>query len=180
MPSSTCSNCQAEVAAGATSCPSCGASVGSSGGSAAVKFDMASLTQTDRIVGIASAVLFISLFLPWFSVSAGAFGGSASALSAHGYMYLPLILSLVVVGLIGAGAMNLWKVPDTSPLHRDQILLIATGINVVLAVIAFVFKPSGLGVVNVGWSFGAFVGLIAAVVAVVPLARPAIKARQGR
>ncbi|HVA09314.1 MAG TPA: hypothetical protein VNG12_21490, partial [Acidimicrobiales bacterium] len=121
-----------------------------------------------------------SLFLPWYSANAGPFGASVSALTAHGYMYISLILSIAVIALFAAEALGLWKVPVSAPMKRDQILLIATAISAVLVVIAFVFKPSGGGVVNVGWSFGAFVGLIAAIVAVVPLARPAIRARQGK
>jgi hypothetical protein len=53
-------------------------------------------------------------------------------------------------------------------------------INLVLVLLAFLFKPAGFGVVSVGWSFGAFIGLIAAIVAVVPLARPALAARKAK
>jgi hypothetical protein len=143
-----------------------------------MKFDAAQISQEHRIVGIATLVLLISLFLSWFSVSLGAIGSvSASGLSAHGYLYLVLILSIVVIALLAVKALAIWAFPENSPVTEDQALLIATGINLVLVVIAFLLKPGGVGS-GVGWSFGAFIGLIAAIVAVVPLARPALAARK--
>jgi hypothetical protein len=146
-----------------------------------IKFDLASVSQTDRIVGVGSLVLFIALFLPWFSVKLGILGtATASGVSAHGYLYVTLILTLAVLGLLVVEALGVWKLPSNIQLSRDQILLIATVINLILVVIAFVFKPSGLGVVKVGWSWGAFVALVAAVVAAFPLGWPIIQARRAK
>jgi hypothetical protein len=183
MSTVTCPNCQTSVATGTPSCPGCGSSLAGirpAGATPQMKFDASALTQTDRIVGTATIVLFISLFLPWYSVSAGAFGGSANALSPHGYMYIVLILSIAMITMLALEAVGTWKLPASSPLARGQILLAGTGINAVLVVIAFVFKPSGEGVVNVGWSFGAVIGLVAAIVAFVPVVRPVLQARQGK
>src|SRR5580692_636364 len=197
MASITCSNCQTESAEGTALCPGCGAALAAApagttaGASPAgtpaaapagsqVKFDATKLTQTDRIVGIASFVLLISLFLSWFSVSLGPIGSvSASGLSAHGYLYIVLILSIVIVALLAVRALGAWAFPSTAPVTEEQALLIATGINFVLVLIAFLLKPGGVGS-GVGWSFGAFVGLIASIVAVVPLARPALAARKAK
>jgi hypothetical protein len=197
MASITCSNCQTESAEGTALCPGCGAALaaapagataaGSPAGAPAaapagsqVKFDATKLTQTDRIVGIASFVLLISLFLSWFSVSLGPIGSvSASGLSAHGYLYIVLILSIVIVALLAVRALGAWAFPSTAPVTEEQALLIATGINFVLVLIAFLLKPGGVGS-GVGWSFGAFIGLIASIVAVVPLARPALAARKAK
>ncbi len=146
-----------------------------------IKFDADQLARTDRIVGIASFVLLISLFLPWFSVSLGALGSaSGSGLDAHGYLYVVLILTILIVAAFVFKALGLLKLPGSSPLSVEQFLLIASAINVVLVILAFVFKPSGFGVVSVGWAWGSFVGLIAAIVAVVPVAAPAIRARRAR
>jgi len=197
MASITCSNCQTESAEGTALCPGCGAALTAApaGASAAaspsaaptaapagsqVKFDATKLTQTDRIVGIASFVLLISLFLSWFSVSLGPIGSvSASGLSAHGYLYIVLILSIVIVALLAVRALGAWAFPATAPVTEEQALLIAAGINFVLVLIAFLLKPGGVGS-GVGWSFGAFIGLIASIVAVVPLARPALAARKAK
>jgi hypothetical protein len=146
-----------------------------------VKFDLASIGQVDRLVGGGSLVLFIALFLPWFSVKLGVLGtATASGLSTHGYLYITLILTIGILGLLVAEALGLWKLPSTSPLSREQVLLAATVVNLVLVLIAFLFKPSGLGVVRVGWSYGAFIALIAAVVAAFPLGWPVIQARRGK
>jgi hypothetical protein len=151
-------------------------------GTTPIKFDASVLTQTDRIVGIATLVLFVSLFLSWFSVNLGSGFGSASAdgLTAHGYLYITLFVCLGILGYLAVGALGIWKLPESSPIGHEQVLLTATGVNLVLVVLAFVLKPGGYGVSGVGWSFGAFVGLIAAIVAAAPLAVPAIRARRAK
>jgi peptidoglycan/LPS O-acetylase OafA/YrhL len=142
-----------------------------------IKFDAAALSQADRIVGTATIVLFISLFLPWFSVSFGGFSVSADGLTGHGYLYIPLFISIAVIALLGAQALGVWKVPDSLGVSRDQLLLVATVVSLVIVVLGFLLKPGGSAV---GWSWGAFVGLAAAVVAALPLGRPALQARRGR
>ena len=201
-----CPQCQTEVAEGTATCPNCGAQLaGAAGGAAAgaatptppaasagatsagagattMKFDLNRLSQADRITGIATLVLLISIFLPWFSVSVGALGVTASAsgsgTSAHGYLWLVFFISLVIIVYLGALAL-MEKLPFDLPIGHEQVLLILTGINFVITLIAWIFKPaSGFGAVKVSWAWGSFVGLIAAIVAVAPLAIPAIRARR--
>ena len=194
MASITCPNCQTVIAEGTANCPGCGtplagaapASPAAAGAAPTspppspkpqVKFDLAALSQTDRIVGGGTIILFIALFLPWFSVNLGIVSASASGLTAHGYLYITLIVALGVIGLLAAEALGIWKLPASSALSRDQILLIATVVNFVLVLIAFLLKPGGSGV---GWSFGAFVALAAAIVAAFPLGWPIIQARRAK
>ncbi len=191
-----CSQCGNDVANGSATCPRCGAPVhvapgappAAAGGpaagqnagapAAAFKFDATRWSRADQIAGGGTLVLFISLFLPWFGVSLGAFGSAtADALTAHGYLYIVLILCLAIFAYLAMVA-GFERLPVQLPLDREQLLLAATGINCVLVLIAFVFKPGGYGSVGVGWRFGAFVGLIAAIAAVAPLAMPAIQARR--
>jgi hypothetical protein len=82
----------------------------------------------------------------------------------------------VVHFVLKAGMSTL---PYKLPLAEVQLLLFATGINAVLTVIAFLLKPGGIGFSGIGWGFGAFVGLIAAIIAAFPTAVPALKARRG-
>jgi hypothetical protein len=171
------------MADGATACPSCGAATAGasraqSGSLPPVQFNLGRLTQTDRIVGAGSLVLFISLFLPWFGVNYG--GGSVTVDGLwHGYMYITLILSLAVIVYMAARAA--WNVlPFRLPIDPVQALPIITGISLVLTVISFVFKPGSLVGGGVGWRFGAFVGLVGAVVAFAPKLVPALQARMGR
>jgi len=79
-----------------------------------------------------------------------------------------LFLAIGVDRAPGGRALGLWNLPATSPLRREQILLGATTVNLVLVLIAFLLKPGGDTHSGVGWSFGAFVALIAAVVAAFP------------
>jgi hypothetical protein len=143
------------------------------------QLNMDRLTKSDRITGVATLVLFISLFLPWFGVNLGIGTATASGLTAHGYLYIVLILCLGVLGLLLLRAA-FHTLPFALPGGHELLLLAATGINLLLVFIAFIFKPGGYGISGIGWSWGAFVGLIAAVVAVAPLGLPMIQARRAK
>ncbi len=190
-----CLRCGHESAAGSGYCPGCGTPLSAdlSGSIAtpavsasppargqAFHLDPARWAITDRVCGGATVVLFISLFLPWYSASASFAGISASssvdALTAHGYLYLVLILTLAMIGYL-VGYAGLREMPSL-PLGHEQLLAAGAGINLALVTIAAIFKPSGDGVVSVGWSFGAFIGLIAAIVALVPMARSWFQGRR--
>ena len=133
-------------------------------------------TQPERITAIASLVLLISLFLPWFTYNFGAGSLSVDGLW-HGWMYLVFILCLIILVFLVAKA-SYAETPFKLPMAEEQLLLYATVINLVLTLLAFVFKPGGIGFSGIGWGFGAFVGLAAAVVAAAPLGVPAIRARR--
>jgi hypothetical protein len=116
-------------------------------------------------------VLLISLFLPWFSVG-GYF--SVSGLTTHGYLYLVLFLSIATLIYLGARAG--WdRLPISVSIAHSPVLLVASLVNFALVLIAFLFKPSGFG-----WSVGAWLALIASIVAAAPIAVPAIQARRDR
>jgi hypothetical protein len=142
-------------------------------------FDAKRLTRDDQIVGGASLLLLISVFLPWYTASFGGNSASLSGTSGHGFLWIVFILALAVVVyvILKAGFETL---PFSLPLSPEQLLLGLTGVNLVLVLIAFLLKP-GTGAtfinVSVGWGFGAFVGLICAIVAVVPLALPLVRSR---
>jgi hypothetical protein len=195
----TCPQCQSEAADAATFCANCGASLapaaaasapppppaGAPPGSPApsagstlppFRFDAARWTMADRIAGIATIVLFISLFLPWFTVSIGLAGvslsGSVNGLW-HGWMYLTLILSIVIVAYLVMRAG--WdKLPITQEISHLTVMMVATIVNAVLVLIAFIDKPGGGAT---GWGFGAVLGLIAALVAAAPYAIPPLRAK---
>ena len=145
----------------------------------AFNFDIKRLTRDDQIVGGASLLLLISLFLPWYTASFGGASASLSGTGGHDFLWIVFILALaaVVYMILKAGFETL---PFDLPLSPDQLLLVLTGVNLVLVLIAFLLKP-GTGAtlidVSVGWGLGAFVGLICAIVAVVPLALPLVRAR---
>lgn len=139
------------------------------------RFEWQRLSGNDRIIGVATLVLFISLFLPWFTSSLGIYSGSANGLF-HGYMYLTLIVCLLLLAYLVVRAGFAQSPVNLSIGHRE-ILLFGTGLNFVLTLISFIFKPAGAPGLSIGWGYGAFIGLIAALVAVVPEALPLIRTR---
>lgn len=134
-------------------------------------------SQAERTTAIATLVLFIALFLPWYTYNAGLYSGSANGLW-HGWMYLVFLMSLAILVYLVARA-GFSEMPFKMPISGDQLLLFGSAFNLVLVVIAFILKPGGIGFSGIGWGWGAFVGLIAAVVAAVPLGMPALRARKG-
>jgi hypothetical protein len=139
-------------------------------------FDAARLSQADRIAGAASVVLLVSLFLPWFTASAGPFGSaSASGMTAHGYLWVVFLLCVGIVAFLVLGS-GFVRLPFSLPAARETILLAATGLNLLIVLLAFSIRPDGFGVLSIGWAFGAFVALIAAIVACAPLAVPVLRA----
>ena len=134
------------------------------------KFDVKRWSQTDRIVAIATLVLFVSLFLSWFGAGIYLYKLTVDGLW-HGYMYITLIVSLAIMGYLALVA-GMETLPFKLPASHAQLLLVATGLNFVLTLISFLTKPSGTS-----WQYGAYIGLIAAFVAVAPRVVPAIQAR---
>jgi hypothetical protein len=193
----TCPQCQNIAADDATSCPSCGTALGvataapqgapataapapaaaASAGAAssipAYKFDAARWSLADRIAGAATIVLFISLFLSWFGISVIGVTVTASGVSAHGFLYLVMIISILIVAYLVLRAG--WdELPGGINLPHLLTMMVVTLVNLVLVFVGFIDKPGGSGV---GWEFGAFLALIAAIVAAAPYAIPQLRAK---
>ena len=121
----------------------------------------------------ATIVLFISLFFSWFGITVIGITVTASGLSAHGYLYIVMILCILIVAYLVLRAG--WdELPIRQNVPHLTVMMVATIVNLVLVFIAFIFKPGGSGV---GWEFGAFIGLIAAIVAAAPYAIPQLRAK---
>lgn len=131
--------------------------------------DASRWTERDRISGIASAVLFISLFLPWFGVSILGMTVTADGLTSHGYLRIVLILCLAILGYL---VLRISPIRSMLPAPRthERILLVAMAANLVLVIFGFIATPGGAewGPL-VSRQYGSFVGGIAALAAVVPL-----------
>jgi hypothetical protein len=159
-----------------------GGAMGQGTAAPAFNLDIKRLTRNDRVVGGATIVFVISLFLPWFTVSDGVFSDSLNGLW-HGYMYIAVILAIAVLAYLVLRA-GFEQLPFKLPVGHEQAMLVATAAIFVLTVLSFVFKPAGasdaFASVNWGWSFGAFIGLAAAVVAVLPFGLPFLRSRTGR
>jgi hypothetical protein len=129
------------------------------------------LNGRNRVVGPATLVLLISFWLPWYSF--GPF--SADGLSAHGWLFIGVTDSIVVVLYILITAFGVGDLAAPGRMSNDQLLTLITGVNVALVVLGFLLKPSGFS-----WSWGAFLALAAAIVAFLPFGVPLIQAQRRR
>ena len=193
-----CTECGSDVRDGAIACPGCGTRLSTQGparpaqsvrpagpaGPAAshagqvidpaFRFDANRWTAGDRITGISTVLLLVSLFLPWYGVSFLGISAQADGLTGHGYLYVVLLLCLAILAYLGLRAGS-EELSARLPLAHEQRLLAATGVNAVLVLLAFLIKPE-----ETSWRFGAFTGVLAALVAVAPRVVPAARARRVR
>lgn len=133
------------------------------------KLDLGRLTAADKTVGIASLVALVSIFLPYYSASAYGLTVSQSGTGAHGWLWAEFLVGLALVLYLAAVA--LYDRPTFSPVPHPSLLLIGTIVQFVLIVIAMVTIPYSSSGVGLGW--GAFVGLVGALVALGVLVVPA-------
>jgi hypothetical protein len=132
--------------------------------------DASRWTQNDRIVAGASAIVMVSLFLPWFGVSFLGTTVTFDALFSHSYLYMVLIMCIVILGYLVLRMSSLRPVLPRPRTH-DRLLLAATVVNFVMVLIGFLSTPGGALVGPfLNREYGAFVGGIAALVAALPLA----------
>jgi hypothetical protein len=129
------------------------------------------LTAPERVVGPATLALLVSFWLPWYSV--GPF--SADGLSAHGWLFIAVLDSIVLVLYVLITAFGVGDLAPQGRMTKDQLLVLLTGVNLALVVLGFLLKPGGLS-----WSWGAYLALAAAVVAFLPFGVPLIRAQRRR
>lgn len=139
---------------------------------AAFSFEARRWTRADRIAGVATIALLVSLFLPWFGVNVFGISATADGVTVHGYLYIVLIVALAIIAYLVLYA-GFDDMPVRLPLAHEQVLLAATGLNFLLVLLAFITKPS-----LSSWQYGAFAALAAALVAAAPLANSTIRARR--
>ena len=139
-------------------------------------FDLSRLSTADKIVAGATLVTMISLWMPWFTESIRGLGvaGSVSGTADHGWLWLEFLLALALIAYLVARAA--WQqLPFSLPFSHETLLIAATGLQFLLILIGFLAMPSGNIDVSVGWDFGAFLALIASIVAAGPVIYPAVK-----
>jgi hypothetical protein len=173
-----CSRCLVEVPLGTALCPKCGAAIRPTvmprptpkrTGKSRQRVN--ALDRRDRVIGPATLILLISFWLPWFSL--GPF--SADGLSAHGWLFISVVNSIVLVLYVLIIAFDVGDLAGPGQLSKDQLLAVLTGVNLALVALGFLIKPAGFS-----WSWGAFVALIAAIVAFTPYGIPVIRAQRRR
>jgi hypothetical protein len=143
-------------------------------------FDLSRLTTVDRIIAGATLVTMISLWLPWYTGKDTLLGitstASISGTGEHGWLWLEFLLALVLLAYFAARAA--WEqLPFGLPVTHERLLMAATGLQFLLVLIGFAALPSTDGIqgFSVSWDFGAFLALIAAIVAAGPVVYPTVR-----
>lgn len=173
-----CSRCLVEVPVGTALCPKCGAAIRplviprpAPKRVRKSRQRLNALNHRELVVGPATLVLLVSFWLPWYTI--GPF--SVDGLSAHGWLFIAVIDSIVLVLYVLFAAFGVGDLAPPGRLSKDQLLTLMTGVNVALVVLGFLLKPAGFS-----WSWGAFLALAAAIVAFVPFGVPLIQAQRRR
>jgi hypothetical protein len=136
-------------------------------------------TSSEVFLGLFAIALLVSLFLPWFNVTATiggkTFTGSASGTGAHGYLWLVFALVLVMLLVLVVPEL-IARAPARLP-SNHQLVVGAAGLGFLLVLLAFLAKPPGTAAsspagfaglslqisASTGWSYGAWIALIAAI-----------------
>jgi hypothetical protein len=115
--------------------------------------------------------LFVLTFTPWFGVTIYGATFTESGMAAHGYLVLVLIVAVALIAylIVRAG----WDTPPRLPVAHTPLLLVGTGIQLLLVLIAFFSIPGGLSL-----EFGAILSLLAALAAFGAIGWPAFSAWQ--
>jgi hypothetical protein len=166
------------VSPGTALCPNCGAAIRppviprpKPKRASKSRERLGALSTQDRIAGPATLALLVSFWMPWYS-----FGPiSVVGLSAHGWLFLGVLNSIVLVLYVLIVAFGVGDLAVQGRLSKDQLLAILTGLNVALVVLGFLLKPAGFS-----WSWGVYLALAAALVAFLPFGIPVIRAQRRR
>jgi hypothetical protein len=177
-----CGSCGAENPPGTKFCANCGTALAQQGAvqgapqgfggtvvpptphqPSSVSIDFRRLGTGDIVAAAGSVLLFISLFLPWYSVSGEGISYSTSAIGSYsgGWRVLDLVLDILILLFLFIRTMT--PRGFRLPLPYWQLLTILLSVQFLLTLLAFLVKPSTGD--SWGWSFGAFMGLVAAVIA---------------
>jgi hypothetical protein len=140
-------------------------------------FDTSRARFGDLIAAGAGLVLFISLFLNWYSVdvksSVGGFNSTALSESGSGWEalgFIDILLAICALIAIAVAVMRMMGVlPRGLPVTPGQLLLLVGGIATILVLFRILSIPHGdvpdlPGVdISFGREFGIFLALIAAI-----------------
>lgn len=177
-----CSRCLVEVFPGTALCPNCGAAIRPTvipkpkpKRVGKVRRRVNELNRKELVFGPATVVLLVSFWLPWYSISVVGQTFSISGLSHHGWLFIAVLDSIILVLYVLITAFGAGDLADQGRLSKEQLLTVMTAVNLVLVVLAFLLKPSGFG-----WTYGAFLALAAAVVAFLPFGVPLVQEQRRR
>ncbi|HEU4706345.1 MAG TPA: hypothetical protein VFS64_04065 [Solirubrobacterales bacterium] len=127
--------------------------------------DVDRLSTGEKIAGVSAILLFIFMFLDWFTVSASngfvsvSVGGSAwDALDV-----IPIILMVAIVAAVGVAVVRLTDAVFEPSISANAVVAVLGIVSVLLILYRIISPPdSGFSGVSVDPAVGIFLGLVAA------------------
>lgn len=155
---SACASCRADVPAGASFCPSCGAQHGQGASTTDLKALLDRVPIANRVVGVVTLLVFISMFLPWYSATV--YGISVSIDGYHRWGWVTFVGMLIAAT---AAAVTLGvNAPSRAMRGRLPLqLAMVGGLVEVLGAVAFLIDISSSANDIGSPSVGLFLALIA-------------------
>lgn len=130
--------------------------------------DPSQLSPGAKAAGGAGILLLISMFLPWYEVSASVAGFSASDSGSAWQVFglIDLVLFVTGAAAVGVAIASMQNKLGALPVPAGQLLLGLGGFATLLVVFRILNVPDGdipdgVEGIDIGRKFGLFVGLIA-------------------
>ena len=123
--------------------------------------DLKAIDRDTWLTGGGAALVFLSLFMTWYTASVGGISAGGSGWDDGGLLIFVLALvsaagvALVVLDVLGHKIEQL-PVPLGKALAGLGVAALA------IVILKFIFTPDGHGVVDIGFGFGLFLALIGA------------------
>lgn len=131
------------------------------------------LTAADITTGVASLLLLVSLFLPWYAVQAGGASFSLTGVAHHKFLWLAVLLAVVVITYL---IVHATVGAQASPVSKEPVLLGLSVIQLILVIIPFFDVPIAMvSGVTVSPAYGAYVALAAAIISLIAVIVPFVR-----
>lgn len=138
------------------------------------RFQIRRLSVIDQVTAVASLLLFVALWMPWFSVGDDTYRVTIGGINAHSWLSFALVTCLVLIGYLTARAG--WdRMPVKLPIAHAPLLLVVGLIQLLIVVIAVLATPDGFG-----HAAGSWIALVAALGASVPILIPVVRSGTNR
>lgn len=137
------------------------------------RFELRRLTPIDQFTAAAAVILLVVLFVPWFHGNGCEY--SLGGINAHSYLAFAVLTSVTLITYLAMRAG--WdRLPFPFPIAHAPLLLVVGVLQFLIVLVAFLSIPSVPGALD--RTAGAYIGLVAAIGALLPIAIPAMQATQ--
>jgi hypothetical protein len=122
------------------------------------------LSTGEKIAGVSAVLLFIFMFLDWFSVSvSNSFVNVGSGNAWDWLDVIPIILLIAIVAAVGVAVVRLTDAVFEPAISMNAVVAVLGAISFLLILYRIISPPdSGFSEIDVSPEVGIFLGLIAA------------------